>query len=175
METDVPSRGGWTAEPDGPQRLPDSELHNPVDEEISAGSPDGRAADLFPTDSKERERARKKALKAAGKEITVKKRKTVIEDHWDDCGEDLRGLKDINLAGAAWISHLDNDVEPLVPETAFSDVFDGMDMFMLYGSIVSEDMTCLTTVHLRNLDEFQQVYMNTSAKIEIAEICGGEA
>ena len=47
---------------------------------------------LFPTDSKAREKARRKAQKEAGNEHVVKKRKKIMEDHHDDCGEDLSSL-----------------------------------------------------------------------------------
>ena len=49
---------------------------------------------LFPTDAKAREKERRKAAKEAGNEHVVKKRKKVMEDHHDDCGEDLSSLMD---------------------------------------------------------------------------------
>ena len=47
----------------------------------------------FPTDSKERERDAKNLRKAQGLEAKEKKNKVFkVEDHFDDCGEDLSSL-----------------------------------------------------------------------------------
>ena len=72
-EVDEPVWGSLTAEPTGPQQLPDS-----------AGS-EGKQV-CFPTGAKERERERRTAQEVAGQKHKVKKRKVIIEDHWDDCG-----------------------------------------------------------------------------------------
>ena len=53
--------------------------------------------EAFLTDQKEREKLRKEALKAQGIEPVVKKVKKVVEDHHDDCGEDLSGLPGFSL------------------------------------------------------------------------------
>jgi hypothetical protein len=50
------------------------------------------AVEAYPTDSAEKKRDAKRAAKAAGKEIIVKKRPKNIEDHHDDCGTSLAGL-----------------------------------------------------------------------------------
>ena len=69
------------------QWVPDSSLDgltNEKSQEIAAA---------FPTDSKERERNAKNLRKAQGLEAKEKKKKTfVIEDHYDDCGDDLSSL-----------------------------------------------------------------------------------
>ena len=46
-------------------------------------------AKAFPTDSKEKEKIKKAKLKEAGVEYKPKKKPVIIEDHFDDCGEDL--------------------------------------------------------------------------------------
>ena len=46
----------------------------------------------FPTDQKERERDKKNALKAQGIEKVVKKTIKVVEEHYDDCGEDISSI-----------------------------------------------------------------------------------
>mgnify|MGYP007046329595 FL=1 len=73
----------------GAQRVPDSPLH-----------PDLKAADTplptsqaYPTDAKEREKAKKTRLQELGVEITVKKRQKVVQDHYDDCGDDTSSLQ----------------------------------------------------------------------------------
>ena len=47
----------------------------------------------YPTEAKVREKNRKKALKEAGVEVQVVKRKKVIEDHHDDCGDYMSSLQ----------------------------------------------------------------------------------
>ena len=46
----------------------------------------------YPTDSKEKEKNKRDKLKAAGIKVEVKKKKFDIQDHFDDCGEDLSSL-----------------------------------------------------------------------------------
>ena len=43
----------------------------------------------FPTDQKVREQEARRAAKEAGQEVVRVKRKKFVEDHTDDCGEDL--------------------------------------------------------------------------------------
>ena len=50
------------------------------------------AAQAYPTDAKEREKARRKKREEKGETITVKKRKKTVENHHDDCGDDLSSL-----------------------------------------------------------------------------------
>ena len=59
----------------GAQRVPDS----------LSTSDFGKA---YPTDAKEKEKAKKKRLQELGIEVKVKKRIKVVEDHYDDCGDD---------------------------------------------------------------------------------------
>ncbi len=50
------------------------------------------ATQAYPTDSKERRKIREKAAKEAGTPLEVVKQKKHIENHFDDCGEDLSSL-----------------------------------------------------------------------------------
>ena len=77
-----------------PQRTPDSAL--PDGRGVAGG---GREAEpgiskttAYPTDSKEREKQKRKEQKEKGEEVIVKKRKFHVEDHYDDCGEDISSL-----------------------------------------------------------------------------------
>ena len=70
------------------QQTPDSAVNMPSLGE--GGLTEAQAA--YPTDAKEREKARRKAEKEAGVEKVVQKRKKIMEDHFDDCGEDLSSL-----------------------------------------------------------------------------------
>ena len=48
--------------------------------------------DHFPTESKLMQRQRKQATKDAGHDVVVKRKRKVVEQHFDDCGEDLSSL-----------------------------------------------------------------------------------
>ena len=50
------------------------------------------AEQAFPTEEREAAKERKKKDKEAGIERTVRKRKKIVEDHFDDCGEDLSSI-----------------------------------------------------------------------------------
>ena len=69
-----------------------------------------------PTDAKVREKERRNRLKEQGIEHVVKKRKKIMEDHYDDCGDDLSSLQDkadLQHAGIVDINpcHYDTDDE----------------------------------------------------------------
>ena len=71
----------------GVQRTPNS-LNIITELPLNSSAP----APAFPTDAKEREKERKKRLQEQGIEVKVKKKTKVVEDHYDDCGEDLSCL-----------------------------------------------------------------------------------
>ena len=95
-----------------PQRTPDSavqggDLHQQASKVLLKEPDNATASDgggrrsseapvektvAFPTDSKEKEKQKKIDMKEKGQEIVVKKRKFHIEEHYDDCGEDLSSL-----------------------------------------------------------------------------------
>ena len=83
-----------------PQRTPDSAL--PTTSKTSA----------YPTDSKEREKQKRKEQKEKGEEIIVKKRKFHVEDHYDDCGEDLSSLDPrVDQSDARFVLPCDYDTD----------------------------------------------------------------
>ena len=49
----------------------------------------------YPTDAKEREKERKKKLKETGETPEVRKRLKIVEDHYDDCGDDLTSIQEM--------------------------------------------------------------------------------
>ena len=69
----------------------------------------------FPTASKEKERNRRNQMKAEGQEIVVKKKKFKVEDHYDDCGDDLSSLgpedRTTLMVGLSARYELDSDEE----------------------------------------------------------------
>ena len=48
---------------------------------------------MYPTDAKEKGKAKKKRLQELGIEVSVKKRVKTVQDHYDDCGDDISSLK----------------------------------------------------------------------------------
>ena len=46
----------------------------------------------FPTEGRMRQKEKEKQRKEAGLEPVVRKKTFVVEDHFDDCGQDLSGL-----------------------------------------------------------------------------------
>ena len=71
------------------QRVPDS-FKSSSSSHVSASL---QVSQAYPTDAKEREKAKKKRLQELGVEVTVKKRQKVCQDHYDDCGDDISSLK----------------------------------------------------------------------------------
>ena len=60
---------------------------------------------------REREKARRKAEKEAGIERPVQKRKKVMEDHYDDCGDDMSSLHlEDEASGPSNLCYEHNDI-----------------------------------------------------------------
>ena len=133
-------------------------LHTRVQEPVTA---------CFPTEERERQKARLKKLKAAGK--TPQKKRIHVEDHFDDCGADLTGL-------APYLGH---DTHPtmfsLQPEAI--NFTHGLDMFWLLGSSVSADLypQCQHTYIAANMHDVLHVLRSLDSKVDLVEVCGGAA
>ena len=69
---------------------------------------DNTAEHAYPTDAKERERDRRNAQKAAGHNHVVKKRPKIVEEHYDDCGEDLSSL---DVSFTWWLSNEQEEMD----------------------------------------------------------------
>ena len=67
----------------------------------------------YPTDAKVREKEKRQAEKDAGITRTVKKRKKIMEDHHDDCGEDLSSLQEGVASAFTCLCSYDTDDAPL--------------------------------------------------------------
>ena len=90
---DEPLRGGRQAEPSGPQQLPDSGgCHDTPETDISKACP---------TEAMAREKARRKTQKEIGNTHVVMKRDMKVEEHYDDCGDDLSSLKGAEMFSLA--------------------------------------------------------------------------
>ena len=60
----------------------------------------------FPTEARERQKAREKRAKETGVTLNIQKRKKIVENHCDDCGDDISSIvKDIDTYHAVAINH----------------------------------------------------------------------
>ena len=100
-------------------------------------------------------RTGEKAQKEAGNEHAVKKKKTHVEEHVDDCGEDLSSLTGASLAVQQWmdatpqtyrLDHMDDD-----SDKEESPACTGIDLLMLYGCNWTRSMSTLQSVHLTSI------------------------
>jgi hypothetical protein len=83
----------------GGRQRPEACSSQPTGQTLHAGGrQQSEACNVDPTDSKEREKARQKQQKAEGRKHIVTKPKPIVEDHYDDCGDDLSSLNDTTLA-----------------------------------------------------------------------------
>ena len=69
----------------------------PVETGIRADLNESTSAADFPTDSRVRQKEAERLKKEAGTEHIPVKRKFPCDQHWDDCGNDLRGLGGTNV------------------------------------------------------------------------------
>ena len=82
------ARGAYLRNEAGAQQTPDSAVRITG----ASGSQQTEAQAAYPTDAKAKEKAARQADKEAGITRVVKKRPKKVEDHYDDCGDDLSSL-----------------------------------------------------------------------------------
>lgn len=133
----------------------------------------------YPTDSKEREQIARRKAKEEGKEIVKNKRPKIVQDHHDDCGEDLTSLgfrlEDFYISPEQsstdqWIDASIGDILPI------DTITDNIEHAMLFGPC--PQLHC----YLNNLQIFVATDMTELFKVaqtkgqgvDIAEVCGGE-
>ena len=133
----------------------------------------------FPTDSEEREKQKDAENKERGTEKVVRRKPQIIEKHYDDCGDDLRGLCGFQRCqcGDGYSSSSDeeqgvplmqHDESQYLPSYWFSPVLPTWDQLQVRAGenfILFNKMTALTT-HLLT---------STATEDTICEIAGGEA
>ena len=94
--TEPVSTRGVTTGIAGAQRTQDSTQSQPESSNSThkSLSEDQRVAPqaAYPTDSKEREKARRELEKERGIERVVKKKVKIVEEHYDDCGDDMSSV-----------------------------------------------------------------------------------
>ena len=159
-----------------PLCLPDSPSQPIAEMDLLNSKPEKTQS--FPTDSRARRKEREKAAKEAGTPLVVVKKKQFVEDHYDDCGEDLSSLKleetpeqsafvaPLNLYGED-VSYQDyEDLEE-------SRLEDNLTNFMFYGV---RHPTTYSNLKLCKLDDVHTLHLVVNAKgegVDVAEVCGG--
>ena len=149
----------------------------------------------FPTEARVREQEAQRAAKAAGKEIVKVKRKKFVQDHHDDCGENMSSISDETfwsnpMSSEDWVVPLlesDSDVPPCGPDSdSESDlgdtIGDGLNYTMFYGSVADKHIyiTNLKVFVAKDVAQLLQVAGQFSqgekgTEVDVAEICGGSA
>ena len=151
------------------------DLCDPITEET--------AASAFPTDAAERKRDAKRAAKAAGTELEVRKMKKHVETHYDDCGENLSSLGD-DASDMPLLVFSDADSaepEQVRPESSDDESTDAedaaqlMELFAFYGADVDGLPPSPESVQIvPNVVEMFAVLDGQAKGTDVIEICGGE-
>ena len=152
------------------QRLPDSATAKSSDSAKGYKTTvDERQS--FPTASKERQQQQRKADKEKGIERVVQKRIQKVEDHHDDCGEDLSSI-------VKTLDHIeDTDDKDLFVHFDDDTLCDNLALYMFYGCSAERcsSMPNLLTVRCSNIQEAITLLLSHGRGFDIAEVCGGEA
>ena len=140
------------------------------------GQPDvsaSPATNAYPTDSRERQKDKEKLNKEAGIENFVVKKKKIVEDHHDDCGNSIDSIV-TNLD----TFHMWDDEESASDSDDENDILDNIQLHLFRGgdSLWEGDIASrIHTVSLSSTQELLAVLTRVKGKIDIAEVCGGEA
>lgn len=110
--------------------------------------------------------------------LKVKKRPKHVEEHYDECGDDISSLSmeldTFVLDEAMCFECAMDDVSDA--EVADQSLGDGLTSFMLWGSHAAPVLLPPLLVYVAaNMDEAYAVRSRAGGGIDIAEICGGEA
>ena len=129
----------------------------------------GNTEKAYPTDARERQKKREKLAKERGEELQVKKRKKFVEDHHDDCGEDISSIAN------------EQDIHFLtVADPATMDTLEQEDSsylsYMFWGSELGSTFKLPNTTRATpTLEEMCTLLSSAGPGIDIAELCGGVA
>ena len=147
-----------------------------------------RALPSYPTNEKVAQQEARRKAKEAGIELEVKKRPKFVQNHFDDCGEDLRSLgvtldhDGTNCIPAATEPE-DYWVDALFAEDSDSDdegtphMCDYLENIIGYGPLTDQHfyLANLQVYVAKDIDELILVANTKGRGVDIAEICGGEA
>ena len=123
----------------------------------------------YPTDARERQKKREKLAKERGEEKSVKKRKKYVEDHYDDCGDDISSIADerqINLLVCE--DSEDDDPTDQVDASYLAYMFWGSEM---ERTISPPPSVCTSP----SIEEALVLLAAAGPGVDLAELCGGVA
>ena len=125
----------------------------------------------FPTEARERQKAREKRAKETGVVLNVKKRKKSVENHVGDGGDDISSIvKNIGAYHAVAINHV-SYVSESSDEDDYSYLF-----YMMRGSNMLHSVTISPkTLQAFSMEEAICLLQTIGPGIDIAELCGGVA
>ena len=158
----------------GPACLPPGDRC--IEPSSATSSPGSNAPRLaYPTDSRERQKAKEKQLKEAGITPIVSTKKKYVEKHYDDCGADTSSIETASTAMLTW----EPDVEPPTSDSDGAEtdgLVDGLCQHMLWGSeSLGPPLPPVQTYIASSAFELMNVLFNAGPGIDVVELCGGAA
>ncbi|CAE7308690.1 RE2, partial [Symbiodinium pilosum] len=165
--------------------LPNSDVNDKVAEAISLHShaEPNVTQEGFPTEQKIKQRQHVQDMKAQGKEVHVKRKKHVVEQHFDDCGESLSSLTSNRATATSAMFAIDSssaseDEMSDFAEWATDTVLSSFVQWSMLGSEVALPPElhpkAMLAVDLVEMVSILQSPQFASWGVEIVEICGGE-
>ena len=134
---------------------------------------DHKPKGYYPTEARERQKAKEKRAKEAGKEVPVRKKHKVVEEHYDDCGDDISSLK---MDKESLFNHEASDTaSDTEPDPEVDPCSGQLPQFMLTG--LPENMTpnhLLKLVQCDDMTALLSLLTATGPGIDIAELCASQ-
>eukprot|EP00439_Symbiodinium_sp_Y106_P057262 s2270_g8.t1 len=134
----------------------------------------------FPTDQKIQQREKAKALKASGVEPPpARKRKKPVEQHFDDCGEDLSSLQLPSQTNLLVESLYASDEESFPEAEGMASIANALSQWALASTLSNGQPTLhQNSVLAVDVDEMFTILgelQNRACGAEVIEVCGGSA
>ncbi|OLP83040.1 hypothetical protein AK812_SmicGene36245, partial [Symbiodinium microadriaticum] len=136
-----------------------------------------KPATSYPTEQKLMRRQREQEMLKQGRPLQVRKKKKTVEQHFDDCGEDLSSLK---LPVREYLTLDVPDCEDEAAELVYHLVSQQMNAFTTWGAASSSSSTCPDaspcTVYAVDVDEMLSLLASpayASWGAEVVELYGG--
>ncbi len=141
----------------------------------------------YPTDSREKRKEKERAAKEAGTPLEVKKKFKHVENHFDDCGEDLSSLQlALDELSSMYIDPL--YVDPMTyqgdsdDDYSESELTDQLELFMLCGQNIFTGPVRAVNVDLlpsffvaKDIEQLTLVVNTRGRGIDVSEICSDDA
>ena len=121
----------------------------------------------FPTDSATKAKVRLKQLKEEGK--TPERKTRIVEDHYDDLGDDLSGLVD---DFAYLMADYVPEVSPYSDDSTDKEFADGLTDQYFFGD-ADATPKAVNTIKMDNWNEAMHFLNTQGSGIDLCELCGG--